>query len=116
MKIKKLELHCGICDIIEYCGSEYCLCSDGRFGDMEETEYIKIAETATGIKELDACRGCDRPDCGVYKYGDDDFADEDCEHSDEARDYYCEQIADCVSARLCAEKEGGNGNDGHRNS
>ena len=98
MKIKELEQHCGDCSITEYCGNSYgySVCCDERFGDMEEGEYMKIAETATDIKQLDACVNCDRPDCGVYRYSEDDFADEPCEYDNEARDYYCEQIADRV--------------------
>jgi hypothetical protein len=100
MKIKALDQHCGNCGVTEYCGNPFgfCLCHDLRFGDMEESEYAKIAENATGIKKLGVCEGCTRPDCEVYRYGDDNFADEACEHNDEAKDFYCEQIAAFVES------------------
>lgn len=102
MKIKKLDQHCGDCGVSEYCGNSfgYCLCKDNRFGDMEENEYKKIAETATAIKPLDACEGCRRTDCGSYRYSEEDYENEDCEHEDEARDFACEQIADFVETVL----------------
>jgi hypothetical protein len=105
MKIKSLEQHCGDCGIIEYCGNAYgySICCDERFGDVEESEYARIAETATGIKTLEACIDCVRPDCGAYRYNENDFADEPCEHGDEERDYCCRQIADYVEKQL---KEG----------
>lgn len=94
MKIKELDQHCGECGIIEYCGNGFgfCICTDTRFGDMEESDYKRIAETAADIKSLDICDGCKRQDCGPYA-SPTDPADEDCEHADEARDYYCGQIA-----------------------
>lgn len=102
MKIKELNQHCGDCGITEYCGNTfgYSICCDERFDDMEESEYQKIAEKATNIKPLAVCTDCDRPDCGVYRYSDDDFADEPCEYDDASRDYYCEQIADYVNKVL----------------
>lgn len=107
MKIKELDQHCGNCGVSEYCGNPFgfCLCRGGSFGDMEESEYGKIAETATDIKKFDACEGCDRPDCEAYRYSDDNFADEACEHNDEARDYYCEQIAAFVENSMKGGKQ-----------
>ena len=98
MKIKDLNKHCGECSISEYCGNPFgfCLCTDERFDSMEESEYIKIAETATDIKESESCEGCKRPDCEAYRYSDNEYADEDYEYNDDARDYYCKQIADYV--------------------
>ena len=102
MKIRELSQHCGDCGITEYCGSPdgYSICCDERFGDMEESEYIKIAETATDIKKFDECVGCERPDCGTYWYSEDNFADEACEYDDEERDYCCEQVADYVEKAI----------------
>lgn len=99
MRIKNLNQHCGECLLTAYCGNpfDYCLCTDGRFSNMSESEYQGIAMTATGIKKLDACHECNRSECGLYRYSDDDFANEACEHADEAQDYYCEQIADYVN-------------------
>lgn len=98
MKIKDLDQHCGNCSIIEYCGNPFgfCICRHKRFSDMDENEYKSIAENVTDIKRLDACEDCYEYDCGVHSYSDTDFADEDCEYRDLARDYYCEQIADRV--------------------
>lgn len=100
MRISELDQHCGNCGVTEYCGNPFgfCLCRDSRFGGMEESAYSKTAETATGIKKFETCEGCDRPDCGVYRYGEDDYADDDCDDYDEARDYWCEQVADYVYA------------------
>lgn len=94
MKIKELDQHCGECGIIEYCGNGFgfCICTDGRFEEMDESDYKKIAESAVNIKSLDVCDGCKRQECGTHT-SPEGSADEDCEHADEARDYYCEQIA-----------------------
>jgi hypothetical protein len=102
MKIKQLDQRCGDCGVVEYCGNPFgfCLCDDEFFGEIEEKEYKKIADSATGIKPLDACVGCYRPDCGIYRYSATDFAGEDCEHNDDARDYYCEQIAGFVKSAV----------------
>lgn len=108
MKIKELEQHCGNCSLTEYCGNTfgYSICCDERFEDMDESEYARIAETATDIKPFDACKDCERPDCGAYRHNDDDFADEPCEHGDDERDYYCEQIAAYVEKALGGRHEG----------
>lgn len=107
MKIKELDQHCGDCNLTEYCGNTcgYSICCDERFCDIEESEYAQIAETATDIKPFEACVNCDRPDCGVYRYSDNDFADETCEWDDESRDYYCEQIAAYVEKALGGERD-----------
>jgi len=106
MKIEELDQHCGDCGVTEYCGTAYgySICCDERFGDIEESEYKEIAEAATDIKEFNECSRCDRPDCGIYRYSDDNFADKGCEYVDEARDYYCEQIATYVEKH----QKGGN--------
>lgn len=102
MKIKELKQHCGNCGIMEHCGNGfgYCLCHDERFWDMDEDEYGKIAETAKDIKPFGACEGCTRPDCGSYRYSETNYADDDCELADEAKDYFCEQVADYVERQL----------------
>lgn len=102
MKIKDLNQHCGECGVIEYCGNPfgYCLCNDDRFGDMDEEDYGKIAETATGINPFAACEGCRRPDCGSYRYSEEEYENEDCENEDEAKDYRCGQVADFVETTL----------------
>jgi hypothetical protein len=53
---------------------------------MTEDEYIKIAETAP-TKPLDVCKGCQHLYCE---------AEESCEHEDDSKDFFCEQVADYV--------------------
>lgn len=90
MKIGSLNQHCGDCGVVEYCGNAYgfCLCYDERFSEMEEQQYIYFAKDAkTEIYNL--CKECS--------------ADSDCcncDYDDEARDYYCVQIADYVAERI----------------
>ena len=98
MLLGELDRSCGECSVTEYCGNpfEFCLCMEERFANLEDRIYSNIAEMAIDIKKLDVCKGCERPDCGAYRYSKVDFEDEDCEFNDEARNYYCEQIADFV--------------------
>lgn len=49
MEIGKLEQHCGLCGIIDYCAepfSELCLCTDSRFTAMDEEQYLKLAQVS----------------------------------------------------------------------
>lgn len=42
-------MHCGECNIIDYCGepfSDICICGERRFEDIDEAEFIKLAETS----------------------------------------------------------------------
>jgi hypothetical protein len=102
MKIGDLDRHCGDCAVIGYCGNAwgYCLCRDSRFEDTDEEEYEETARDAPGIEPYEDCKGCTRPDCGPYRYDETDYADESCEHEDEARDFRCEQTADYVHKKL----------------
>ena len=98
MKIGELEQHCGECGVCDYCGEAYCycLCTDERFEFVEEETYLELAATVEKINSLAVCAGCKRPDCGSYRYSDEDYAVEECEYADESRDYKCLQIADHV--------------------
>ena len=104
MKIGDLGQHCGNCDVAEFCGNPfgYCLCTDSRFSDTDEADYWIHAEEARNIEPYEACIGCVTDDrC--------DYLPEEgaaCEHNDLARDYFCEQIADFVYAKI---KGGGDG-------
>lgn len=55
MKICELRQHCGECKVIHLCAepfSELCLCTDSRFSNIEEEEYIKLAEkTKVNVNE-----------------------------------------------------------------
>lgn len=47
MKLKDLDMNCGKCECIEFCGEpfdELCLCYDSRFEEMTQKEYICKAE------------------------------------------------------------------------
>lgn len=49
MKIGKLDMHCGECSIINYCDepfSDICICTERRFKNIDESEFIKLAETS----------------------------------------------------------------------
>ena len=102
MEIGTLNLHCGNCGVIEFCGNPfcYCLCSDMRFENIDEDVYAKIADKATGLRALEVCAGCVRGDCDVYRCSASDFADEPCEYFDESKDYFCKQIAGYVQSVL----------------
>ena len=50
MKIGKLDMHCGECNIIDYCGesfSDISICMEKRFENVEEKDFIKLAKTST---------------------------------------------------------------------
>jgi len=107
MKIGELDQRCDECSVIDYCGYSfcYCLCTDDRFTNMEESKFKEIADNAINIEEYESCKGCTRPDCGVYRYSKEDYADEPCDFEDESRDYYCEQVADFVHEQVLLEME-----------
>lgn len=46
MKIGELDMHCGNCQLINYCGDpfEYAICCARVLKDMEESEYIRLVE------------------------------------------------------------------------
>lgn len=49
MEIGKLNMHCGICSLIDYCGEPYsdiCICSESRFKNVEEDIFLKLIETS----------------------------------------------------------------------
>lgn len=49
MKIGKLDMHCGECSIIGYCGeawSDIAICREQRFENIEELEFLNLAETS----------------------------------------------------------------------
>ena len=90
MKIGKLDQHCGECEIIDFCGNGfcYCICNQGRFKDIDTDTYKKYAEQAK-TTEFSFCNNCSSiDDC------------ETCELEDEARDNYCEQVAEYVASML----------------
>jgi len=107
MKIGKLEQHCGECEVIDYCGNGFgfCICTDSRFAEVDEADYYSIAAKTPEIKELEICKGCKRPDCDIYRYSEIDYADEPCEHMDENRDNFCEQVADYVYSTIKGAEE-----------
>lgn len=92
MKIGELNQHCGKCEIIEFCGNSfgYCICNKKCFKNIDTDIYKKYAEKAvtTAFAFCEKCLSED--DCGK------------CEHEDEARDYYCEQVAEYV-ASMCID-------------
>lgn len=89
MKIGKLNMHCGNCNVIDFCGDPYgyCLCYDARFADMEESTYKQIAENCKLVPH-DSCCGCDMEYC------------DGCDKDSERRDCMCEQFADYVAGQL----------------
>jgi hypothetical protein len=55
MKIGELDMHCGNCGVIDYCTEPYeapGLCCIEGLEDVEEEEYIRLAESLTA-DELD---------------------------------------------------------------
>lgn len=102
MKIGNLNQHCVACAVIGFCGNGwgYCLCADTRFSEINEDDYIRIAETSQKLKEYASCTGCTRPDCDAYRYSETDFENEACEYNDDSIDFKCEQVADYVHKKL----------------
>lgn len=88
MRIGALNMHCGECDIIDFCGNSfgYCVCNQERFQDVDTEEYRKHAEQAETT-------------CFSFYSGYEKECDV-CENEEEARDYYCEQIAEYVAVLL----------------
>ena len=107
MLVSDMDFHCGDCGLIDYCGEPYyyAICKDQRFADVEVDTYEKIAEKATGLEGYSACKGCERPDCDVYRYGADDYSDEPCDHMEESRDHYSRQVANFVYRELNGGKQ-----------
>ena len=51
MKLKELDMRCGECKVIDFCGEPYsdiCLCTNEAICDMEEDDYL---ETAISIRK-----------------------------------------------------------------
>lgn len=47
MKIGNLNMHCGNCNLIDYCGEPYsdiCICSESRFKNIDENKFLEIAK------------------------------------------------------------------------
>lgn len=46
MKISELDMRCGECSLVDFCGEpfEYCICKDLRYKDIEEEEFLKEQE------------------------------------------------------------------------
>jgi hypothetical protein len=50
LKIGELDKHCGNCKIIDHCGEPYsdiCICSESRFKDVDEYDFLTLIETST---------------------------------------------------------------------
>jgi len=115
MKIKKLNMECGKCAMLEYCGEpwRYAICEDERFADIDDRKYAKIAEMYTHDKakkygvqyeplpeceereKKGECEGYYCINCEVHT-----GQHENCEHFEEANDNHCWAIADYVEAVL----------------
>lgn len=95
MIIKNLNCHCGICSLIEYCGDSFgfCICKDSRFSELEEIKYLRISENANP-NEYAPCEECKNLNGCL-----------DCEHCEESRDFYCNQIANYVEKEMEGEKK-----------
>ena len=89
MKIGTLEQHCGNCILTEFCGNAFCfcLCNNEKFKDVDAKTYKEIAEKAETI-HYPECIGCDEDVC------------DGCPCDDEARDFFCEQVAEKVEKEL----------------
>lgn len=111
MKIADLQQHCGDCGVMDYCGEAfcYCLCSDPRFSDIDEVDFERVAnsEPFPNFTQYEECVGCTRPDCDVFRYSKELYADEPCEHRDLSRDHFCHQMADYVHKKLTEEGDHG---------
>lgn len=49
MKIGKLNMHCGECELIEHCGEPYsdiAICCEKRFEDVHEEVLYKLLENS----------------------------------------------------------------------
>jgi len=101
MLLGKLDQHCGNCGIIDYCVTEsgYSICKDARFMFVQVEAFKAIAEKCSS-ESLESCKGCQRPDCGVYRHSETDYSDEVCEHSEEEKESRTRQTADYVYSQL----------------
>ena len=90
--IGQLEQHCGDCKVIDYCGYGFgfCLCTDSRFTNVPVDIFAKYADKAS-TKPYENCIDCKLQNC------------EECDFGNESRDYYCEQTADYVFAKIKEE-------------
>jgi len=49
MKIGELNLHCGVCRLIEHCGepwSDVCICMERRLENVDVDTFYKLLETS----------------------------------------------------------------------
>ena len=71
MKIKDLQMHCGICSLEEMCGSpfEFSVCTVTDVQELDETEYMELYTKAESLVETDMTEYDDA-------LGDTDFANE----------------------------------------
>lgn len=49
MKIGKLKMRCGECDLIEHCGepwSDIAICCEERFKEVDEDIFLQLIETS----------------------------------------------------------------------
>lgn len=50
MKIGNLDMRCGECKLMDYCGEPFpdiCICTQSRFENVEEDTFLKLIETST---------------------------------------------------------------------
>jgi len=102
MKIKDLEMHCGNCALMEFCGEpfQYAVCEDSRFLEIDDNDYYIIAENCSqrkimlGVKPTpwsmaDCCREAKE---GGYCEGRTCDKCDGCEADSEAKDHYVDDI------------------------
>lgn len=72
MKIRELKERCDVCRIVDYCPDHGLCMGDGDLADVEETEFLRLAEGVTEkdivIKQYDYAQA-GYPEDGVW--GDD---------------------------------------------
>jgi hypothetical protein len=90
MKLGELEMHCGECAAIEFCGAGfgYAICSDSRFSDVDDMEYARATDGCPAFDGYPECAGCESEECW------------ECEHDDGRDDYNAEHFADYVFGKL----------------
>lgn len=50
MRIGDLDMHCGKCELIDYCGEpyEYAICNADELREMEQSEYLRMVRIMQG--------------------------------------------------------------------
>ena len=115
MKVGNLDMHCGECGVIDFCGCTfgYSICSDKRFKHVDTDEYKRIAEQIPQMPSIteddfsfDDCGRCNNS--GVL---DDEQDCEECDRAETEKDRYAQHVADYVYSQLterecsnCGEK------------